>query len=76
MTEQLHRWPENVAGKFYVDEQCIDCNLCRDNAPDVFARSASGGYSYVQHQPVTADELERSKAAMEVCPVGAIGCED
>ena len=29
---------KNVPGKFYVDSNCIDCDLCRDSAPDFFAR--------------------------------------
>lgn len=73
MATIIAKWPENVAGKFYVDEQCIDCELCRDNAPGVFARNAAEGYSYVLHQPEGATEIKRCMAAMDVCPVGAIG---
>lgn len=68
-----HKWPENVVGRFYVDEQCIDCELCRDNAPEVFARNAAEAYSYVRRQPSTPEEVARCKTAMDVCPVGAIG---
>ena len=28
MAEIEEKWPENILGKFYVDEQCIDCDLC------------------------------------------------
>ncbi|HEX3474485.1 MAG TPA: ferredoxin [Kofleriaceae bacterium] len=28
----------NVGGDFFVDRSCIDCDLCRQIAPEVFAR--------------------------------------
>jgi ferredoxin len=68
-----NRYLDNVAGKFYVDDQCIDCDLCRETAPDNFTRNEDGGYSYVFKQPGTADEETLCKEAMEGCPVEAIG---
>lgn len=65
--------PENQPGKFYVDDQCIDCDLCRDMAPDFFARSDEGGYSYVKKQPTTQEEIDQCTEALEGCPVDAIG---
>ena len=64
---------ENVAGKYFVDEQCIDCDLCRETAGDNFQRSEEEGYSYVYKQPVSEEEEELCKVAMENCPVEAIG---
>ena len=43
MAEKEEKWPENILGKFYVDEQCIDCDLCRETAPDYFTRNEEGG---------------------------------
>ena len=65
--------PENVGGKFYVDSQCIDCDLCRETAPKNFQRSDDEGYSYVFKQPEDEEELEQCVEAMEGCPVEAIG---
>ena len=73
MADKADKWPENVAGKFYVDEQCIDCDLCRETAPDFFTRDEDGGYSYVIKQPVTEDDMEQCMEALEGCPVEAIG---
>jgi ferredoxin len=70
-----NRYPENVAGKFYVDDQCIDCDLCRETAPDNFTRNEDGGYSYVYKQPTSPDEETLCKEAMEGCPVEAIGSD-
>ncbi|MCX7915884.1 MAG: ferredoxin [Verrucomicrobiae bacterium] len=68
-----NRYPDNVPGRFYVDDQCIDCDLCRETAPDNFTRNDNGGYSYVFKQPTTPEEEARCKEAMEGCPVEAIG---
>ena len=73
MADKEEKWAENVEGKFYVDEQCIDCDLCRETAPGNFTREEDGGYSYVYKQPENDDELELCIEAMEGCPVEAIG---
>ena len=64
---------ENVPGKFYVDSQCIDCDLCRETAPNNFTRADDEGYSFVFKQPANADEEAQCIEAMEGCPVEAIG---
>ena len=72
MADVANRYPENVPGKYYVDNQCIDCDLCRETAPNNFKRNEDGGYTYVFNQP-TGDEEARCKEAQEGCPVEAIG---
>ena len=64
---------ENVKGEFYVDSQCIDCDLCRETAPNNFTREDDEGYSYVYKQPENDEEREQCVEAMEGCPVEAIG---
>lgn len=66
----------NVAGSWYVDTQCIDCNLCRDTAPDNFKQNEDAGFSYVYKQPESEEELAQCKEAMEGCPVEAIGSDN
>ena len=73
MADVANRYPENLAGKYYVDNQCIDCDLCRETAPSNFGRNDDGGYSYVYKQPTTPEEEKLCKEAMEGCPVEAIG---
>lgn len=73
MAHKEERQRENVPGKYYVDSQCIDCDVCRDTAPENFTRHDEGGYSYVFKQPDTEQEEEQCKEAMESCPVEAIG---
>jgi ferredoxin len=67
------RVPENITGTFYVDSNCIDCDVCRDTAPDNFKRSDEHQYSFVFKQPVTEQELAECEEAMTACPVEAIG---
>ena len=73
MADKEEKWAENVEGAFYVDEQCIDCDLCRETAPANFTSENDGGYSYVYKQPESDEELELCVEAMESCPVDAIG---
>jgi ferredoxin len=56
-----------------VDDQCIDCDACRTEAPETFKRNDAHGYSFVYHQPTSPEQTEKAIAAMEACPVEAIG---
>jgi ferredoxin len=73
MADKDDRVAENMPGKFYVDFNCIDCDACRETAPDSFRRSDEKGYSYVWRQPVTEEEEQLCRDALEGCPVEAIG---
>jgi ferredoxin len=73
MADKNDKRPENVLGKFYVDSQCIDCDLCRETAPAFFARHDDGGYSYVFKQPESQEDIDKCMEALEGCPVDAIG---
>ena len=73
MADKNDKWAENVNGKFYVDEQCIDCDLCRETAPDFFSRNDDGGYSVVSKQPEAQEGIDLCMEALEGCPVEAIG---
>lgn len=73
MADVSNKYPENVAGAYYCDDQCIDCDLCRETAPANFKRNEDGGHSYVYKQPETPEEEALCKEAMEGCPVEAIG---
>ncbi len=73
MADITNKYNDNVAGKFYVDSQCIDCDLCRETAPDNFKRNEDNGYSFVYKQPENAEEEVRCEEAKDGCPVEAIG---
>ena len=73
MADKENRVSDNVLGAWYVDEECIDCDLCRQTSPDNFARNDDEGFSYVYNQPTSDEELELCLEALEGCPVEAIG---
>lgn len=73
MAEKEAKFSDNVSGRFYVDENCIDCDLCREIAPRFFARNDDEGHSYVTAQPQSAEEVALCTEAMDDCPVEAIG---
>ena len=73
MANKDAKYADNAAGKFYVDDTCIDCDACRATAPDNFSRNDDGGYSFVGKQPENDEEVQLCVDAMEGCPVEAIG---
>lgn len=72
MADPKKRLPTNVAGEFFVDSTCIDCDACRQVAPGVFAEM--GEYSSVYQQPHTKEQERDAWRALLTCPVGSIGC--
>lgn len=73
MAELNNKLPDNRVGKYYVDQECIDCDVCRETAPANFTRQEDNGYSYVYKQPETPEEENLCLEAFETCPVEAIG---
>ncbi len=63
----------NVAGKFYVDTQCIDCGQCYTSYPNFFSHNDDNGCAYVSKQPSTPEESAECDEAKSSCPVEAIG---
>jgi ferredoxin len=75
MADKSQRLPENVPGKFYVDRTCIDCDRCREVAPENFTRNDAEGFSFVYQQPEDAAQEAACLNALEECPVEAIGLD-
>ena len=73
MADLSEKYQDNVDGRYFVDEQCIDCDLCREVAPTCFTRNDDDGHSFVFKQPENDEEEEFCKEAMDSCPVEAIG---
>src|SRR5262245_44896450 len=66
--------PENVPGPFFVDTTCIDCDTCRQLAPETFGDQ--GDFSFVQLQPRDHAQTRAALRALVACPTGSIGTED
>lgn len=73
MANLTERLSGNVAGRFYVDASCIDCDQCRTLAPLFFSRSEDEGLSLVCRQPETSDEIAQVQEAMTCCATSSIG---
>ncbi|MDR2735779.1 MAG: ferredoxin [Puniceicoccales bacterium] len=73
MANKNNKNRENCPGKFYVDDLCIDCDMCRDMAGEFFVRQEEEGYSYVIKQPTSKEDIEICEEVVDSCPVGAIG---
>src|SRR5580658_5756225 len=71
MANWKKRVPENVAGEFFVDSTCIDCDTCRQLAPGIF--EDAGNTSFVQAQPQTPAQTRDATLALLACPTGSIG---
>ena len=73
MADATSKVPGSADGRFYVDTNCIDCDLCRQTAPENFDRNEDEGFSYVKKQPESEAEARACRDALEECPVEAIG---
>ena len=71
MADRRRSVAENVPGDFFVDETCIDCDACRQLAPEVFADA--GEHSFVCAQPQTSEAIRSASRALLACPTGSIG---
>ena len=67
------RYPKNLPGRYYIDADCTDCDLCRELAPQNIRRDDEHGYSYVYRQPVTPEEIALCEEGVEGCPTSAVG---
>ena len=67
------RYPQNVPGKYYITDQCTDCDLCRETAPNNIRRNDEGGHSYVYRQPTTPEEIAACEEGVQGCPTEAVG---
>jgi glyoxylase-like metal-dependent hydrolase (beta-lactamase superfamily II)/ferredoxin len=70
LADPQRRLEANAPGAWFVDETCIDCDACRQIAPEIFGDG--DGHALVIRQP---DEDHRADAfrALTACPVAAIG---
>ena len=73
MADPKRRLSGNVNGDFFVDDTCIDCDLCRQISPEVF--TASGETSVVTKQPASSSTVRSAEMALVTCPTSSIGTE-
>lgn len=71
MADKTKALAMNVPGRFFVDSTCINCDACRDFAPEVFGEAEN--FAYVMKQPQSREETDAVELALLQCPRGAIG---
>lgn len=85
MADPSEKYEDNIGGfsiieekkvSFYVDKECIFCNVCIEAAPNNFTESHDADHDYVYKQPENQKELEECYDALDQCPVDAIGDDD
>lgn len=73
MADSTIKQPENTDGKWYVDQTCVPCHLCMDEAPELLKYADNETHVFFAKQPESDSEIEQANAAMEACPTEAIG---
>lgn len=59
-----------LVGNLFVDESCINCDICRWMCPSVYKKHSVGAIVY--HQPVSEEEKIQAYSALVTCPTGSI----
>ena len=72
MADPEKRHPQNAAGPWFVDTACISCDTCTDISPEIFWRDEARK-AYVH--AVVPEMADMFRAALESCPVEAVGDE-
>lgn len=73
MADPTDKNPLNIPGRYYNDLTCIDCDLCREIAPEFFIRDEEEGVTYVWKQPTTPEDIAKAEEARLCCPTETIG---
>ena len=73
MADKSIRLAGNVAGKYYITEDCINCGLCEAIAPENIKYDETLGEQIVFKQSASPTEDEQLQEAIESCPTTAIG---
>jgi ferredoxin len=57
MANRTDKTDGNATGPYYVDDTCVDCDICRTTASQLFKRNDVSGCSIVYRQPETGEEI-------------------
>ena len=73
MADKTIKVPENVPGKWYVDDTCVPCQTCLTEAPQLLKYNDDETYVYFFKQPEGEEEMTAAANALAICPQNAIG---
>jgi ferredoxin len=57
-------------------DKCVKAGECYYNHPELFMPTESGYPALKVLRPATASQVREAQEAMQVCPSGAISCDD
>ena len=69
MADKEAKWKHNVDGSYYVDDQCIACDACCQDFPEVFFMGDDQKAHAHDEHPW---DLYNARTVVDVCPTGAI----
>ena len=75
MADKTSKQPENVPGKWYVDQTCVPCSVCMEEAPTLLKWNEDQTHVFFAKQPSSPEEEAAAQKALEVCPTGSIGTD-
>ena len=75
MADKTSKQPESVPGRWYVDQTCVPCSVCMEEAPMLLKWNADQTHVFFGKQPSTPEEEAAAQKALEVCPTGSIGSD-
>lgn len=73
MATKENKLEENIDGAYYVDDECIGCRLCVNEAPENFKMKNDDSTAYAFKQPENDEEKTACENALDACPADAIG---
>ncbi|AEH60336.1 putative ferredoxin [Methanosalsum zhilinae DSM 4017] len=73
MANRENKVSENVSGPYYVDDECVACEVCVEIAPNHFKMTEDESAAYVYKQPESDEEIDICENALAECSVDAIG---
>ncbi|MCH1912923.1 ferredoxin [Leptospira noguchii] len=73
MADKNDKVKQSAPGKYYIDNSCVPCNDCLEEAPMLLKYTEDESKVYFHRQPATPEEEIAARKAMEICPVEALG---
>jgi ferredoxin len=75
MADKTKIVPQNVPGKWYVDEDCTPCHTCMsvEGIGCLLKYNEDESKVYFHKQPSTPEEEQLAEEALSVCPTQCIG---
>ena len=75
MADKNSKQPETVPGKWYVDQTCVPCSVCLEEAPTLLKFNEDQTHVFFIKQPTTPEEEAAAQKALDICPTGSIGSD-